>query len=99
MTKRTMARVPRDSGWINLEEPREVSYWTTVLAVNEARLRAAVRAAGDATSAVRQYLGGQQRDGRMDDMADDDAADAAVLRQMASPTGRSPSPSGTQQQG
>ncbi|MGI4779983.1 MAG: DUF3606 domain-containing protein [Janthinobacterium lividum] len=94
MTKRTMARIPRDSGWINLEEPREVSYWTAALAVSEARLRAAVRAAGDATSAVRQYLGMQQRDQNVDG-----TADGAMALRMAPPRGRPSSPSGTRQQG
>ena len=93
MTKRTTTRIPRDSGWINLDEPREVGYWTTVLEVNEARLRAAVRAAGDATSAVRQYLGGQQRDDDVDDTA------VGMRRQMTPPAGRSSSQSGSQQQG
>ena len=60
MANRTAERPPRDSGWINLEEPREVRYWASALSVTEERLRSAVRAAGDATSAVRQYLGGQQ---------------------------------------
>ncbi len=63
MAKRLSERPPRDSGWINLEEPREVRYWASALSVTEERLRAAVRAAGDASSAVRQYLGGQQEDG------------------------------------
>ena len=49
---------PRDRGRINLEEPREVRYWTQALHVSEARLRSAVSAAGDATPAVRQYLCG-----------------------------------------
>ena len=95
MTKRTNARIPRDSGWINLEEPREVRYWTAALAVSEAGLRSAVRAAGDATSAVRQYLGGQHQD------VESGAADTAgerFPRQMMPSTGRS-SPSGSQQQG
>ena len=93
MTKRTTTRIPRDSGWINLEEPREVSYWTAVLAVNEARLRAAVRAAGDATSAVRQYLGGQQRDDDVDDTA------VGMRRRMTPSASRSSPQSGNQQQG
>lgn len=62
MARDTQERQPRDSGWINLEEPGEVRYWASALSVTEERLRAAVRAAGDASSAVRQYLGGQQRD-------------------------------------
>ena len=62
MTNRFDERPPRDSGWINLEEPREVRYWASALSVTEERLRSAVRAAGDASSAVRQYLGGQQGD-------------------------------------
>jgi hypothetical protein len=48
---------PRDTGWINLGEPREVRYWTRALAVTETRLRAAVGAAGDSTQAVCRYLG------------------------------------------
>ena len=62
MANRFNERPPRDSGWINLEEPREVLYWASALSVTEERLRCAVRAAGDASSAVRQYLGGQQSD-------------------------------------
>ncbi|MGJ7545427.1 DUF3606 domain-containing protein [Variovorax sp. LT1R16] len=50
-------RSPRDTGWINLEEPREVRYWTRTFAVTETRLRSAVRAAGDSTQAVCRYLG------------------------------------------
>jgi hypothetical protein len=51
------SRTPRDTGWINLGEPREVRYWTRALAVTEMRLRAAVGAAGDSTQAVCRYLG------------------------------------------
>jgi len=51
------SRTPRDTGWINLEEPREVRYWTRVLAVTESRLRSAVGACGDSTQAVCRYLG------------------------------------------
>ena len=51
------ARTPRDTGWINLDEPREVRYWTRALAVTEARLRSAVGACGDSTQAVCRYLG------------------------------------------
>ncbi|MBB1603643.1 MULTISPECIES: DUF3606 domain-containing protein [Variovorax] len=50
-------RSPRDTGWINLEEPREVRYWTRTFAVTETRLRSAVCAAGDSTQAVCRYLG------------------------------------------
>ena len=49
-------RGPRDRGRIALEEAHEVRYWTHVLGVTEAQLRAAVHAAGDATHAVRQQL-------------------------------------------
>lgn len=90
MSKHTEERTPRDSGWINLEEPREVRYWTAAFAVSEARLRSAVRAAGDATSAVRQYLGGQQQDVGM--------AEGDPSLQMPPSMARS-TPSGTQQQG
>ncbi|MGJ7493072.1 DUF3606 domain-containing protein [Variovorax sp. ZT4R33] len=57
MAKDFEARSPRDTGWINLDEPREVRYWTRALAVTETRLRAAVGAAGDSTQAVCRYLG------------------------------------------
>lgn len=57
MTNDFEARSPRDTGWINLGEPREVRYWTRALAVTEGRLRAAVGAAGDSTQAVCRYLG------------------------------------------
>ncbi|MGJ7582313.1 DUF3606 domain-containing protein [Variovorax sp. RHLX14] len=66
MADQSNERRPRDSGWINLDEPAEVRYWASALSVTEERLRSAVRAAGDASSAVRQYLGGQQSDARND---------------------------------
>ena len=50
-------RSPRDTGWINLEEPREVRYWTRTFAVTETRLRAAVGVVGDSTQAVCRHLG------------------------------------------
>ena len=92
MARDTQELPPRDSGWINLEEPREVRYWTRALSVSEQRLRSAVRAAGDATSAVRQYLGGQHGD------VDEDMEEADGSMQMQRPPSRS-SPSGAQQQG
>ena len=59
MNDASIMLAPRDQGWINLDEPREVRYWTQKLHVSEAGLRSAVSAAGDATPAVRQYLCGQ----------------------------------------
>jgi hypothetical protein len=58
MTDVSFIHAPRDQGRINLEEPKEVRYWTQALHVSEARLRSAVSAAGDAAPAVRQYLCG-----------------------------------------
>lgn len=92
MARDMQERPPRDSGWINLEEPQEVRYWARALSVSEERLRSAVRAAGDATAAVRQYLGGQHGND------DEDAGDADTSMQMQPPPSRS-SPSGAQQQG
>lgn len=58
MTDVSFIHAPRDQGRINLEEPKEVRYWTQALRVSEARLRSAVSATGDAAPAVRQYLCG-----------------------------------------
>lgn len=41
---------------INLEEKRQVSYWTAALNVTEARLHAAVQAAGTSVEKVRAHL-------------------------------------------
>lgn len=50
-------RGPQDRTRINLNEPYELRYWTQALGVDEARLRAAIAAAGPSVEAVRKYLG------------------------------------------
>jgi hypothetical protein len=48
---------PQDSSRISLSERWEVDYWTKELGVSKEQLEAAVRAAGNSASAVRQHLG------------------------------------------
>jgi hypothetical protein len=50
-------RGPADSARINLDEERELLYWTKLLGVSETKLRAAVAFAGIMASDVRAYLG------------------------------------------
>jgi hypothetical protein len=45
-----------DSRRINMEEDYEVEYWTTILDVTRAKLKAAVNAVGTSAAAVRKYL-------------------------------------------
>lgn len=52
--KSNVGRPDRDR--INLSEEHEVRYWTQALGVDEAQLRAAVKAAGSTAAAVREYL-------------------------------------------
>lgn len=47
---------PQDASKISLTESWEVAYWCKVLNVNEATLKAAVKAVGHSASAVRRYL-------------------------------------------
>lgn len=49
-------RGPQDRARINLNEAHELRYWTRQLGVTEARLRAAVAAAGPSVTAVKKYL-------------------------------------------
>ncbi len=46
-----------DSGRLNINEPQEVSYWTSKLGVDEATLRTAVADVGVSTEAIRLHLG------------------------------------------
>ena len=50
-------RGAQDRSRINVNEAHELRYWTQTLGVNEARLRAAIAAAGTSVEAVRKYLG------------------------------------------
>ena len=42
---------------IDLNDPAQLHYWTTSLAVTEAQLRAAIKSVGNEASKVRNYLG------------------------------------------
>ncbi|QNM94884.1 DUF3606 domain-containing protein [Chitinimonas koreensis] len=48
---------PADPKKINVNEDWEVKYWTKELGVNEATLRAAVKAVGPLVVDVRRHLG------------------------------------------
>ena len=50
-------RGPQDASRISLSEDYEVSYWTKALNVTRDELEAAVKAVGNAASAVRKHLG------------------------------------------
>jgi hypothetical protein len=50
-------RGPPDRSKVNVNEAWEVAYWTREFGVSEAQLRAAVRAVGTSTAAVRKHLG------------------------------------------
>jgi len=45
-----------DTRQINIDQEREVRYWTKVLGIKPERLREAVKAAGTSVVAVRKYL-------------------------------------------
>jgi hypothetical protein len=49
----------RDGDSINLEDPQDVSYWTSELEVSKANLEAAVAAVGQRAKDVRAYLARQ----------------------------------------
>jgi hypothetical protein len=55
MDNKTKTSSP-DSRRINMEEDYEVEYWTTILDVTRAKLKAAVNAVGTSAAAVRKYL-------------------------------------------
>ena len=50
-------RGPQDRSRINVNEAHELRYWREALGVTEAKLRAAVAAAGVSADAVKRYLG------------------------------------------
>lgn len=50
-------RGPQDRSRINVNEAHELRYWRETLGVTEAKLRAAVAAAGVSAEAVKRYLG------------------------------------------
>lgn len=50
-------RRPQDPTKINVNETWEVRYWTQALGVSEQQLRAAVKAVGVSTAAVKRHLG------------------------------------------
>lgn len=50
-------RRPQDPTKINVNESWEVRYWTQALGVSEQQLRAAVKAVGVSTAAVKRHLG------------------------------------------
>lgn len=52
--KKNVGRPDRDR--INVNEDHELRYWTQALGVDEAQLRAAVKAVGPTASAVREHL-------------------------------------------
>ena len=49
-------RAPQDGNFINTSEQWEIDYWTETLNCSEEELREAVRAAGNSSDAVREYL-------------------------------------------
>lgn len=51
-----------EQGQVVLREPHEVDYWTAHLGVDEARLRAAVAAAGPRARDVRAWLAAHKPD-------------------------------------
>jgi hypothetical protein len=50
-------RAPRDRNRINVNEGWELRYWTKALRVEPERLKAAVKAVGTSTDAVKAYVG------------------------------------------
>lgn len=50
-------RGPADRSRINVNEERELRWWTQTLGVSAAELREAVKAVGTSASAVRKHLG------------------------------------------
>jgi hypothetical protein len=59
-------RGPPDRSKVNVHEAWEVAYWTREFGVTEAQLRAAVKAVGTSTVAVRKYLGKRDYRGSRD---------------------------------
>jgi hypothetical protein len=48
---------PRDRNRVNVNEEWELRYWTKALRVDPDRLKAAVKAVGTSTDAVKAYVG------------------------------------------
>jgi hypothetical protein len=52
--------VPANRGMIDMNNPREVSWWTKRFACNESQLREAVEQVGPSAAQVEQLLDGQE---------------------------------------
>lgn len=52
--------VPRDRGRIDLDDPREVSWWRKRFDCSETQLREAVAKVGDSAAIVEQLLDGRR---------------------------------------
>ncbi|HYD74652.1 DUF3606 domain-containing protein [Ramlibacter sp.] len=56
----TFDTVPANRGLIDMDNPREVSWWTKRFTCNEAQLREAVEQVGPNAAQVEQLLDGQE---------------------------------------
>lgn len=56
----TFETVPANRGLIDMDNPREVSWWTKRFTCNEAQLREAVEQVGPYAAQVEQLLDGQE---------------------------------------
>lgn len=56
----TFETVPANRGLIDMDNPREVSWWTKRFTCNEAQLREAVEQVGPNAAQVEQLLDGQE---------------------------------------
>ncbi|TFZ01936.1 DUF3606 domain-containing protein [Ramlibacter humi] len=56
----TIDTVPANRGLIDMNNPREVSWWTKRFACNESQLREAVQQVGTSAAQVEQLLDGQE---------------------------------------
>ena len=52
--------IPADRAWIDLEDPREVSWWSKRFECNEEQLRRAVARVGPKAAKVEQLLDGSE---------------------------------------
>jgi hypothetical protein len=52
--------IPRDRGRIDLDDPREVSWWRKRFDCSESQLREAVAQVGDSAAMVEQLLDGRR---------------------------------------
>ena len=55
------AMIPRDRGRIDLDDPREVSWWRKQFGCSEEQLRQAVAQVGDSAAMVEQLLDGRHQ--------------------------------------